>query len=505
MKLVRLRNRTIESTIRTGIVLIVTSAVLFLATLTGKLAMDAERETLEEMSSLSLEAARTHLQDQVRKTIRDFEQMAAAPVLTTSLSDSSGREGYLAPFLAQRTAATGVVFALFDYRGRLLIRTGENDVPIGRPRLPDGESASRILGLRVAHGRIEMEAPIHFEGDDRPIGYLIGSMAEETLLADAGMTTSKFFTANVRFAMVEKFHPDRTRVRLYSSDDEILIAQIGDLQPLHWLNDTLTKLAVTGAIAIGAVLGASIMLARLTAYLISQPVNELTRAVSQLRQGHVAKQPDDMPREIETLCSALFEAFEERDAALRKLQNIAHFDALTGAMSRAHFDQQSRGMLTKADRQGAAATLLYLDLDRFKEVNDSYGHDAGDKLLSTVCERMRGRLRIRDLIGRRGGDEFVVMLSPVNEASDVGTICWDLARLITAPVEVLPGVSVCVGVSMGAATFPSDGKTYEQLMTSADAAMYEAKKAGRGRVAFASGKVVSLSLTRWPEQETRAS
>jgi diguanylate cyclase (GGDEF)-like protein len=216
--------------------------------------------------------------------------------------------------------------------------------------------------------------------------------------------------------------------------------------------------------------------------------------VKKLRNGEKAVQPSGkMPSEVRDLASAVFLAFEERSAALHKVQSLAHYDGVTGALSRSYFDHRARNLLQVAMRTQDPAALLYIDLDRFKNINDTYGHDAGDILLQSVVTRARTRLRSVDLVGRRGGDEFVVFLPQMMSHEAIATLARELAQLITAPVEIDGETIVQVGVSMGAAVFPDDAEIYDTLVTCADKAMYEAKKAGGGRLSFTSGAVIELA------------
>lgn len=262
------------------------------------------------------------------------------------------------------------------------------------------------------------------------------------------------------------------------------------------------KLIVIGLVATIGVLAASAVVARRTARRVSASIEELTEAVKKLRNGETVAPPSSrMPAEIKALASALFLAFDERSAALQKVQSLAHNDGVTGALSRAYFDHRARNLLQVAMRTQDQATLLYIDLDRFKSINDAYGHDAGDLLLQTVVTRARTRLRSIDLIGRRGGDEFVVFLPQMVSPEAIAELARELADLITAPVEMDGETVVQVGVSMGAAVFPDDAEKYDALVTCADMAMYEAKKAGGGRLSFPSGAIIELASIKSREDQ----
>lgn len=487
---------TIERTVRNSIILISSAAILLMAGLSWKLIKDASDETMREMAEISVAATQARLGDSVQKQVREFEQIAASSVIGTALTDSSGREGYLAPFLEQRTMATGMAFALYDYRGRLLIRTGSRTDGAGASAMAGEPPGARLrdLDFRLSQGWIELEAPIRFFADKKPIGFLVGSIDPALLAADAALAASKFYNASVNFYVTPTFIEKPMHMKIVETPRATLAARIDLAMQSSWIDETQSKLTIICLLATLAVLAASIICARWTARVITAPIGQLTEAVKKLRNGEKAAQPSArMPTEIRTLASALFLAFDERSAALHKVQSLAHYDGVTGALSRAYFDHRARNLLQAAMRAQDRSTLLYIDLDRFKDINDAYGHDAGDLLLQTVVTRARTRLRAVDLISRRGGDEFVLFLPQLSRHEDIASLAQDLACLITTPVEIDADTQVRVGVSMGAAVFPDDAAKFDALVTCADKAMYEAKKAGRGRLSFTSGEIVELA------------
>ncbi|UQR62309.1 GGDEF domain-containing protein [Bradyrhizobium sp. C-145] len=142
--------------------------------------------------------------------------------------------------------------------------------------------------------------------------------------------------------------------------------------------------------------------------------------------------------------------------------------------------------LRRPDRSGEALALLYLDLDDFKAVNDTHGHAAGDRLLESVAERMRGLLREGDLPARLGGDEFVVLAAD-RTAEEAMTFGWRLVETIGAPYDLGSGTSARIGVSVGIAMSPEHGSRSADLLRVADAALYQAKFDGGSRCQAASG------------------
>lgn len=158
-----------------------------------------------------------------------------------------------------------------------------------------------------------------------------------------------------------------------------------------------------------------------------------------------------------------------------RLYHQAHHDALTGLPNRRAFVQEAQEALSTAAAQGAPLTLLYLDLDDFKSVNDHYGHDVGDALLETIAARLKGQARRHDLLARLGGDEFALLLRNVTPEASVELV-RRLERGLAQPFSLL-GHTLYAEGSFGAAHYPEAGTTLEALLTYADGAMYELKAA----------------------------
>jgi len=160
-----------------------------------------------------------------------------------------------------------------------------------------------------------------------------------------------------------------------------------------------------------------------------------------------------------------------------KLDYLAHHDVLTGLANRAVFDEQLAGILERADRRSRKVTLLFMDLDRFKEINDSLGHQAGDAVLRCVAARLAAASRKGDIVARLGGDEFALVMEDSEKAEDVAQFVSRLLKEIARPMKVLDW-TIEVMASVGIAVHPTDGKTAMALIKNADAAMYAAKKGG---------------------------
>ncbi|MGQ7935341.1 EAL domain-containing protein [Paraburkholderia sp. D1E] len=174
----------------------------------------------------------------------------------------------------------------------------------------------------------------------------------------------------------------------------------------------------------------------------------------------------------------------DRKKSEARIQFLAEHDVLTELPNRALFAKRLGVVLGNAQLTGQRVAVLFIDLDRFKNINDSLGHHIGDGLLRSVSRRLLQAVRSNDTVSRLGGDEFTVILNGVTNAADVArTIDERLILLVREPHEI-SGVTLQVSCSIGVAMYPDDGPDIETLMQNADAAMYQAKAAGRNLVKF---------------------
>jgi diguanylate cyclase (GGDEF)-like protein/PAS domain S-box-containing protein len=163
----------------------------------------------------------------------------------------------------------------------------------------------------------------------------------------------------------------------------------------------------------------------------------------------------------------------------RELERLAYYDTLTGLPNRVLFENRFEYERLKAQLEGTRFAVLFIDLDHFKNINDMFGHWAGDCLLQEIAGRIQGCLRKTDTIARLGGDEFTVILPGLGNASEAGEIARKLIDAVAKPVRV-DDCLVYVGASVGIAVFPDDGQDFTTLTKHADAAMYASKAQGRG-------------------------
>ncbi len=171
-----------------------------------------------------------------------------------------------------------------------------------------------------------------------------------------------------------------------------------------------------------------------------------------------------------------------------ELRHLAAIDSLTGVPNRHVFFDRLEHAIESAKRYQTMLAVLFVDLDRFKVVNDSYGHSAGDKLLQKVAERCQRRVRAADTFARIGGDEFGVLLERVEDVTNVSIVAEEILRAVEKPFTV-NGHEMAVGATIGISLFPQDGDDAANLLSRADAAMYSSKGKGREKYAFHSSVV----------------
>lgn len=185
----------------------------------------------------------------------------------------------------------------------------------------------------------------------------------------------------------------------------------------------------------------------------------------------------------------------ERMQTQERLQFLAHHDVLTGLPNRSLFLDRLKQSLSQARWHKRLVAVLFFDADRFKNINDTLGHDVGDQLLQAIAQRLVGSLRERDTVARFGGDEFVMVLNDIASSSDVGQLAKKILAAMQPPF-VVNNVTLHVTASIGISLFPADGEEAGGLLSKADVAMYRAKDLGRNHYQFYSTEMGARALER---------
>ncbi len=191
----------------------------------------------------------------------------------------------------------------------------------------------------------------------------------------------------------------------------------------------------------------------------------------------------------------------ELKIAEKKIEFMAYHDSLTKLPNRNLFYDILRQEIKQAKREKRCLAVMFIDLDRFKEINDTYGHDYGDKVLQVISKRLKNALRESDIVARLGGDEFAVILPIISKPEDASIIAEKILKQVQKPV-VVKGKEFLLTTSIGIAIFPSDGSTPEELIKAADAAMYKAKSEGKNKYFYFSEEL-SRNLKKKVELERK--
>lgn len=215
--------------------------------------------------------------------------------------------------------------------------------------------------------------------------------------------------------------------------------------------------------------------------LISEKFSEALTQLEKNRSQHWLKDEiDTLNTTEEDVCKQLSEMRTDIDHKARKLHNMAMFDSLTQLPNRRAFMQFIQESLERQTLTGEPFCLLFIDLDNFKRINDSLGHNAGDELLAVVAQRLKSCIRNTDVIARLGGDEFCIILEAMSCKDDYSVVAEHILKTLRHPIS-LNNKEFIISASIGVVSAPQDGNNSQELLQNADTAMYEAKALGRNK------------------------
>jgi diguanylate cyclase (GGDEF)-like protein len=493
-----------------------------------------EHELERLTGQLGLVASRT----QMRLILAEYAQHGNAsglPLLGRILEDALAPAGNLLGVWVE--APDGTVLATAGQRDSAAASSGSPvDEPVLVVAAGDGQDTPRVALVAGEHGELVAHLSIglrlgprdlgalHLLSDTRDIAAILSDYADplqggRTLLLGAtpdgrhillnpgtgpgaGLQVAELAAVRVLEATMHAESPEAHR-RLLASDDENLYAfrPVAEL-PLQVVTlvsrDALRQVGLGRARALGVNIAILLVLAVAASLLMSariaRPVRELSKATQRLREGEPHVQvPEKGWGEIRELTHAfnLAAAELERHAreledetrrsleAQRELTDMASTDHLTGLMNRRRFLEVLGAQLDSKSPRGRQGALLYLDLDRFKPINDAYGHDAGDETLRVVARRLQGLLRAGDPVARLGGDEFAVLIRKTLPREELRALAGRITEALSRPMSI-QGRKVQVGCSIGIAEIDAE-ITQQELMHRADRDMYRVKSARRAQ------------------------
>ena len=191
----------------------------------------------------------------------------------------------------------------------------------------------------------------------------------------------------------------------------------------------------------------------------------------------------------------IYRDITDRLEAEQRIRFLAHHDALTELPNRVLLRDRFQQACGFADREGHRVAVMFLDLDHFKDINDTLGHDVGDRLLQAVVDRVGGTLRETDTVSRQGGDEFVILVPQIGANANPETVARHISAVMESPIDI-EGHELRPSFSIGIALYPDDGRDFDTLLKNADTAMYSAKDAGRNTYRFYADEMNASALER---------
>ena len=323
-------------------------------------------------------------------------------------------------------------------------------------------------------------------------------------ISDDESTNPAFTAANAGNATSELAHRDRfgafdrtiDNADILSTFVPIRLAADGPVSAVIEVYDDVTPLvariehvqwqvALAASVVVGVLQLIMFVLVSHADVVIRRQYRERELGEQALRQvqGTLERRVKARTKELARANAGLEAEIAERRLADQRVVHMAHHDALTGLPNRTLLADRVGQAIARAHRSGGKLAVLFLDLDRFKNVNDSFGHAVGDMLLTGVSARLTSSRREEDTVARLGGDEFIVSIPDVADAAEAEAVAARILSDLAKPFTI-NGHQLHADVSIGIALYPRDGETAETLMRNADTAMYHAKESGRGNYQF---------------------
>lgn len=282
-------------------------------------------------------------------------------------------------------------------------------------------------------------------------------------------------------------------VRVAGDEDRIVL---GLAVPLATVLAQANSLGVVVLQLVGGLCLAGILLAILLSRLVTRPINQVSAAVQRFARGEAVAKLDVTRKDELGMLALSFNHMQDQlnqqmtalETSRHEMDQLARHDAMTGLPNRRLFQERLDNALARSQRSGTRFALLFIDVDKFKSINDRWGHDAGDEVLKVIAKRLMSNTRKADAVARIGGDEFVVLLDSPSSREDIVSIAEKLLESVRSPIQH-NGMELQVGFSIGISQYPDNGTTASELMSSADHAMYEAKSAGRDGFRFSASDV----------------
>ncbi|QOP41846.1 putative bifunctional diguanylate cyclase/phosphodiesterase [Sulfurimonas marina] len=419
-------------------------------------------------------------------------------LIVNSLIDKNGRKAYLPPLVDNFMEGKDVLYLnIVDFDGRAIFQTQKN-IPLYNqsPRLRAALALGKVsYYIEKGDDKLVIIAPIEYYNTTQGAAIVVFKMGH---VAQRALTNNddiyiKLFHDNINifssnFYKDITYHSSLHTVENGSYLEQLnVILEIGLPKKIYMapLQDIFLKLLLLGVVFISI----GMILSNMLANGITDPILTLFHRVKNSdNKSEVLCSPLGTNDELEELAKA----FDERSILL---QHQAQYDALTDLPNRLLFLDRLQQSIKNTLRSKEKFAVLFIDLDHFKEINDSFGHDFGDKLLIIVGEYIESVLRGNDSVARMGGDEFTVLLNELHSENDIIQILQKIMELFRKPF-IIAHRQFYVTCSIGIAMYPLHGKTPEELLKNADAAMYKAKDRGRNTYQFYTNDMTEKAYER---------
>ncbi len=400
-----------------------------------------------------------------------------------------------------------------DFKGLTEALAGA-EVAVAYPELPQGYSMRVVAPITLADGKIAGALVVGTLLDDAYARKLAAAAAAEIVFASNAGVWSSSLPEDVKnslstgiaeiiqraqnggvFIEDKAAHSARVYTPLRIADETVTLMVQSDTSAsrmfLQEQQDKQLRMSFLVAL-ICSVLGT------VFAFILTRPLRLLQRDTQRLTRQYAlagaatpavpvaqdANEVSNMVSALQVAAKLLAQHADESQAAREKAEHSAQYDALTGLPNRNLFHDRLQQALTEAARNRGRVALLFVDLDRFKTINDALGHNVGDQVLQEAASRLRGCVRDQDTVARLGGDEFVVILPTLKDLDGAAIVARKIVKLLDTPSAYTSSRQLHVSASVGIGIYPADATTPDELIKCADAAMYHAKAEGRNRHLF---------------------
>ncbi|MDO6562009.1 EAL domain-containing protein [Amphritea sp. 1_MG-2023] len=475
------------------VLVLVTLLIVSLFLVNKQLGTQTERLFVSHASALNLS-----IEQRLSYLVENSELLATNELMVNALIDSEGREAYLAPLLSNFMKGKDVLYLnVVDFNGYPMFHSGDRVLQYNRSEHLRVALALNQTSVFIDDNQVlTVITPIEYYSTTQGaliIGFDLDAILSKNMISDT-QNYIRLLKDNV-VIFSDNYHEEiRYRSYLHEVGSELpYFSQLGIVLEVG-LPEVIYNAPVREAMSVLLTVGVlllfvSLLISRWTGIRITRPILELSSRVKQAHEGQdVRCSPLGSGDEVEGLA----EAFDKRTLLL---EHQAEHDSLTELPNRVLFIDRVQSAIKLCRRHEGMFAVLFIDLDRFKEVNDSYGHTVGDQLIQIVAEKIEGGIREGDSVARMGGDEFTVLVNDVAHETDVFRVTEKILALFESPIS-FDRYTFYLTCSIGVSVYPVDGDDVDTLLKNADAAMYKAKADGRNAYRLYKPELTDIIIER---------